>query len=242
MPDIRALLKSVIPASLLQGTRREQLRRLLLPRSAYLAMLGTKPLARTWWTDRGREIDRYFIERFIQDNRRFVRGVCLEVQNADYTRRFGEQIDRADVLDVTADNPNANVVGDLRRLDAVPNATYDCIILTQVLQYIDDLHAGVSELARILKPGGTVMVTAPMTQKLDRPHNRDYWRLTTHSMKYLFHKHFPEDHVEVQHWGNVLTGLGAWVGLSQEDLSAAQLDHHDPFYPCIVSARATKPA
>jgi SAM-dependent methyltransferase len=214
----------------------------LFPRSAFLLSQRTTARGTSWWTDRGRPVDRYYIERFLAENRRFVKGVCLEVADSDYTREFGNGVERADVLDIDASNPQATVVGDLRKLDGVRADTYDCFICTQTLQYLDDIDAGLREIARILKPGGTALVTLPSMQKMDRPENPDCWRFTLLSTQYLFRKVFPDDHLEIKTWGNVFSGMACWIGLAQEDMSAAHLDQHDPAYPCIVSVRATKPA
>ena len=40
--------------------------------------------------------------------------------------------------------------------------------------------------------------------------------------------------------GNVLAGLGFWVGLAQEDLSKKELDHNDNNFPCVITVRAKK--
>ena len=132
------------------------------------------------------------------------------------------------------------IIGDLRRLDGVASDSYDCAIITQTLHFIDDLDAAIGEIKRVLKPGGTVLITTPFLQKLERPEHPDYWRLTPYSMRYLFGKHFPSDHMEIRSWGNVLTGTALLVGLAREDLRTAQLDEHDPQYPCTLTLRATK--
>src|SRR5439155_11116717 len=110
--------------------------------------------------ERGEPIDRYYIESFLARHSSDVRGNCLAVKDALYTTRFGgDRVTQADVLDVNPDNPASTVLGDLRHLDAIANDTYDCFILTQTLQYIDDLDAAVRECHRILKPGGVLLAT-----------------------------------------------------------------------------------
>ena len=41
------------------------------------------------------------------------------------------------------------------------DATFDRIIASEVMEHIDDDHAAARELARVLKPGGTIAVTVP---------------------------------------------------------------------------------
>jgi SAM-dependent methyltransferase len=161
--------------------------------------------------------------------------------NSNYVRRFGEGVTHVDVLDIKRENPEATIYGDLRRLDQVPDATYDCFIVTQVFQYIDDVEAAVRETVRVLKPGGTALVTLPALHKLESPTYSHFWRFTPLSAKYLFGKYFPDDHLHIQSWGNVLSGMAFWVGLARQDVRKKHLDRHDAAYPCTITVRATKP-
>jgi SAM-dependent methyltransferase len=54
----------------------------------------------------------------------------------------------------------AGVVGDGQRLP-FPDATFDRIIAAEVMEHIPDDEAAAAELARVLKPGGTLAVTVP---------------------------------------------------------------------------------
>jgi SAM-dependent methyltransferase len=223
----------------------KRLTRWLKPRSLYLLSGRMRPLSSQAGTDRGQPIDRYFIEQFLEANRGFVRGVCLEVKDNEYTIRYGgDKVTRSDVLDVNRENQQANIHADLRDLGAIPDAVYDCIILTQVLQYIDDLDAAIRECKRVLKSGGALLVTVPSLGKLDGQEDKvygHYWRLTRDSAEYLFKKHFRPENLEISAWGNVLVGLAFWIGLSSEELSRRQLAYFDPVYACGVSVRAVKP-
>jgi SAM-dependent methyltransferase len=50
--------------------------------------------------------------------------------------------------------------GDALRLP-FPDATFDRIIASEVMEHIPDDHAAAKELARVLRPGGTIAVTIP---------------------------------------------------------------------------------
>jgi SAM-dependent methyltransferase len=222
----------------------KRLTRWLKPRSLYLLGGRLRPLSSRAGTDRGQPIDRYFIEKFLEANRDFIRGACLEVKDNEYTVRYGgAKVTRSDVLDVNRDNKQANIHADLRDLGVIPDATYDCIILTQILQYIDDLDAAIRECTRVLKPGGVLLVTVPSLGKLDGQEDKvfgHYWRLTSDSARYLFGKYFRPENLEVGAWGNVLVWLAFWIGLAREELSRRHLDYFDPVYACGVSVRAVK--
>jgi SAM-dependent methyltransferase len=210
------------------------------PKRHYFFLLPTDPISRSFGADRGTPIDRNFIERFLHENRSYIRGDCLEVQNADYLRRFGRDLARVDILDIDRSNTSATVYGDLCHLDSVADSVYDCLVITQVFQYVHEPEAAVRETWRSLKPGGTALVTLPAIHKCEKraPH---FWKYTAESADYLFTKHFPTSHVTVGSLGNALTSMAFWVGLAQEDLRRKDFDVHDPDFPCTITVRATKP-
>lgn len=216
---------------------RRRLRRALRP--AWLGTLRrTQPLSDHWGSDRGTPLDRYYIERFLDAHRADVRGRVLEVKDAAYTGRFGTGVTASDVLDVDAGNPRATVVADLAAADAIPSDTYDCFILTQVLQLIPDPRAAVAHAHRILKPGGVLLATVPTLSRIVDGH--DHWRFTQHGCRVLFGSIFGADAVAVGAHGNVLTAMAFLTGMAWEELSARELDHDDPIFPTLVSVRAVK--
>jgi SAM-dependent methyltransferase len=218
------------------------LRRAFTPPWLYLLSRKLTPIGELV-IERGTPVDRVFIERFLERHASDIRGRVLEVQDAEYTRRFGgARVSRSDVLDVI-ENPRANVRADIRTLAPVADDSYDCLVITQVLQYVDDLDAAVRTIRRVLAPGGTALVTVPTMGKLDGQQDDvsgHYWRLTADSARLVFGRHFADDELEIEAWGNVLVGLAFWVGLAKEDLPARALEHFDPHYACGVTIRATK--
>jgi SAM-dependent methyltransferase len=220
---------------------RPRLRRLKQPRLLYLVRRRREPLSRRYGRDRGQPVDRYYIEDFLGRHRQDIRGVCLEVGDRAYTTRFGSAVDRSEVLDIDRANPRATILGDLRCLDGVGEETFDCLILTQVLQYMDDVRAAVSECHRILKPGGVMLATMPTLGRIEpQAEERDYWRFTKASANYLFHGVFGPDMVRIEAHGNVLVGLAFWIGMAREELSREDFDYHDPDFPCLITVRAVK--
>ena len=214
------------------------------PGSMYLLSSKRKPISDYAGRERGDPIDRRYIESFLARQAADIKGRCLEVKDDLYTRRFGgDKVTRRDVLDINPANSQATLIGDLRRLSGVDDATYDCFILTQTLQYIDDLEAAVRECHRILKPGGVLLATLPCLGKVEglEPNvSGNFWRFTPHSARYLFQKVFAENEVEIASHGNARTGMAFWVGLSQQDLSARAYREDDPAFAVIVTVRAEK--
>jgi SAM-dependent methyltransferase len=209
------------------------------------ALLGTlrrtTPLSDHYGRDRGTPVDRYYIEQFLAAEQQAIRGRVLEVLNREYTDRFGTAVAASDVLDIDADNPLATVVADLAAADAVPTGGYDCFILTQTLQYVYDARAAVAHAHRILSPGGTLLCTVPVVSRIDRSAlESEYWRFTAATCSRLFGEMFGPESVTVSARGNVLTAVAFLVGMAAEELSSGELERDDPFFPILVSVRATK--
>ena len=195
--------------------------------------------------DQGLCIDRYYIERFLSNHAMDIRRHVLEIEDDTYTRMFGGgRVTGSDVLNRTEDNPNATIMADLTCADHIPQNTFDCIILTQTLQYIYELPAAIQTLYRILKPGGVVLATCPgiaYISRYDFEHWGEYWRLTSISAKRLFGEVFPSENVEVQAYGNLLTSVAFLCGLPADGFRQEELDYHHPDFQLLITVRAIKP-
>ena len=202
------------------------------------------PVSPLWGRDRGTAIDRYYIERFLDTHSGDIRGRVLEVRDPAYTTRFGgSAVTRSDVVDVDAANSRATIIADLRDAANIASETYDCIVVTQTLHLVDDISAAIRECARLLRPGGVMLATAPGIIRVDDEAglDGDHWRLTEASARRLFAEAFPLECVDVTTYGNVGVAAAFLYGLSVEELSNAELDPNDPVYPVVVAVRAVRP-
>jgi Methyltransferase domain len=203
------------------------------------------PISPIFGIDRGMPIDRHYIEKFLSDNSGDIRGRCLELGDPYYINKFGgSRVTKADVLHVTAGNPIATIVADLTRADHIESNIFDCIIFTQSIQMIVDMKSALRTLHRILKPGGTLLLTSAGIAKIGRRLGRDdwgeYWHLTTQSVDLLLKETFPGASLRVESHGNVLAASAYLYGLATEELTKAELDFVDPDFEVIVTARAQK--
>jgi SAM-dependent methyltransferase len=202
------------------------------------------PISRDWGFDRGRPIDRLYIERFIAAHAGDIRGDVLEVSNNDYTVRFGgAQVTRSDILHYDDSNPRATVVANL----AVPNTSlegrFDCIICTQTLQFIYDFRSAVTQLHRWLKPGGVALVTVPCISQISREDMQqtgDYWRFTVAAVRRMFAGEFGDDAIAVDARGNVLAATAFLHGIAAEELDEADLLEVDPQFQMLTTVRAVR--
>src|SRR5262245_33855125 len=99
----KSALRSLVPAPLVRWALRRR-------RSSALA--SRVPLSTCFGIDRGRPVDRYYIEKFLAAHRSDVRGRVLEVGEGTYTRQYGNQaVTTSDVLHASQGNPEASIVG-----------------------------------------------------------------------------------------------------------------------------------
>jgi SAM-dependent methyltransferase len=214
-----------------------------------LARLGSlrrlKPISRSWGSDRGLPVDRYYIERFLSENISDIRGHGLEIKEDLYTSRFGgHRVSRVDILHPEGGNDKATIVADLTEAGHLASNTFDFIILTQTLHLIYDVRAALGTLYRILKPGGILLATVSGISKISRDdmdrwgHN---WAFTTRSAEQLFREFFPRQNVKVESHGNVLAAIAFLHGLAAGELRQRELDYQDPDFQVLITIRALRP-
>jgi SAM-dependent methyltransferase len=81
------------------------------------------------------------------------------------------------------DATGADVIADLRDLP-LEDDSFDAAVCTEVLEHVETPGEAVAELARILRPGGRLLVTVPFVGELhEEPH--DHFRYTSHGIRGL---------------------------------------------------------
>lgn len=113
----------------------------------------------------------------------FVSGRVLDVGAGSYPRykhlfTFKEYV-RMDI----APGEGIDVVGKAEKIPVAENS-FDSIVCTQVLGDIYEPQKAMSEMHRVLRTGGTVLITESLFDPLhDEPH--DFWRYTEHGLRRL---------------------------------------------------------
>ena len=228
------------------GRARRAVRAARRARHAPLPLPGREPLSREFGADRGRPIDRFYIERFLDCHRDDVRGRVLEVAERSYTDRYGDgAVTSSDVLYAAQGLPEATVVGDLTTGEGLPAGAFDCFICTQTLQFIYDVGAAVRGTRDVLAPGGVLLCTLPalsQTSRLDRERWGDWWRFTAAGARRLLGDVYGADNVTVTAHGNAAVAASFLYGLAAEELTQADLEHDDDEYEVLITARAVRDA
>ncbi len=201
------------------------------------------PISRQFGFDRGLPVDRYYIEKFLAENKADIKGRVLEIGDNSYTRQFGgDRVTQSDVLHIVEGNPQATIVGDLSKAENIPSDAFDCLVLTQTLQMIYDVRSAVKTIHRILKPGGVALVTIPGISHVSEDEWAKYWswNFTSKSGQLLFAELFPEGNIQLETHGNVLAAIAFLQGIATVELDSSELDHCDRQYEVIITVRAIK--
>jgi SAM-dependent methyltransferase len=98
-----------------------------------------------------------------------------------------------------------------------PDASFDIVLATQVLEHVVDLEGTLREMARVTRPGGTLVATCPQTSPLhEEPY--DFRRFTPYGMS-LHAARAGFDLVRTVALGGPLATLGSLAALHLHSLS-----------------------
>ena len=208
------------------------------PRSARTTpRLPDRPLSARYGQDRGRPVDRVYIERFLAQHAADIHGRGVEIHEPTYLERFGT-CTRVDVLDVDPAATRATIRGDF---SALPAATFDVFICTQTLHAIADPLGALRDAHAALRPGGVLLLTVPGISQI-RPDDRfpDLVHYTAHGLRAVAEQVFPDAQVAAH--GNVRTAAAFLYGLAEEELDPGAFSVDDPAYPLVITLRAQRAA
>jgi SAM-dependent methyltransferase len=180
---------------------------------------------------------RYYIRQFLRCYQADCHGAFLEFGDPYFRDCFtSSQITHYDIMDVVP-RSDVTIQADIQDCPQIASHTYDVIVCTQVLEHIANPFKAASELHRILKPGGKLLLTVPAAYEYHAdPH--DYWRYTPDSLRLLFDPLFTE--VTLHTYGNPLIVVAAYWYWMADHLPTAALELHDPRAPTILCLYAVK--
>lgn len=201
----------------------------------------TTPFSRRYGFDRGGAVDRVYIEEFLYENRSLIKGRVLEIANNNYTLRFGgANVTQSDILHVHSSDTKATIIADLGQPLQIGEDLFDCIILTQTLQFIYDYKKAIENCYRLLRPGGHLLLTVPGITPIGRDPFDWYWSFSSFSMKRILGEHFTSENIQVRTYGNVLAASAFLYGLGKKEIDEKELHVNDPSFQVIIAVSARK--
>ena len=196
--------------------------------------------------DRGMPVDRYYIEKFLEQNRQYIVGDVMEIGDNTYTIKYGKKSVESYIFTADTDFKNKSskvIYGDLQ-LGIGCNENYlDCFILTQTLPFIYDVQSAANNIVKMLKEGGTALITVSgisMVSEYDDSRWGHYWGFTETGLRKLFESVQGVKSVEIQAMGNPKTATAFLYGLSVQDLAKSDFLVDDKLVPVMISAVVKK--
>lgn len=136
------------------------------------------------------DVGRWYVTRFVRENAVSLplgsrvldagAGECVYKEYFSHCRYFA--VDMA-IGDSSWNYSNLDCIG---RLDNLPfgDNVFDVVICTQVLEHVADPALCLSEMYRVLKRGGSLILTAPMAHA-EHQQPYDYFRYTSYGLVLL---------------------------------------------------------
>lgn len=141
-------------------------------------------------------IHRKLLEDYLKDYSLKIYGTILDIGSKDarYANWFKDKVISIDI------NPDSNknvLKGDIYKLK-FENSSFDSVLATEVFEYLEDPKQAISEIYRILKKDGILLLSAPLIYKV----HEDLVRYTENFWKKLL-KDFSK--IEFHYIGNFYT-------------------------------------
>tara|TARA_Y100001968_G_C19422462_1_gene752531 strand:- start:1358 stop:2071 length:714 start_codon:yes stop_codon:yes gene_type:complete len=193
--------------------------------------------------DRGTPIDRIYIQKFLFESKKYITGNILEVGDPTYTKQFGSNVESSIIVagshDACESYPKASFT-DWNTLSQIPKI--DCIIATQVLNFIYDYREAIKNISRLIKPSGVVLFTVSSISPISKYDNDrwgDYWRFTPRSISNILKEYFNE--VIINSYGNSKLASAFIMGYCAEDMLLKDFNYNDPIFPITLTIIAKDP-
>lgn len=202
-----------------------------------LAGLPSEPISRVFGLDRGKAIDRVYIEDFLKKHKADIWGKVLEIAEDTYTLQYGEdRVKESCILHVNGTGRKA-IKGNLETGEGLDENSFDSMIITQTLMFLLDLNSAVKNIYHALKLGGTALLTVAGISQVSR-YDDDRWGhcfgFYETGIRKLCYQVFGEENVEIECYGNVKTATAMLYGLCSEDLRPEDFETRDRDYPVII--------
>jgi len=125
------------------------------------------------------KITRERLKSFIVDHANERYTLDIGCANSPYSKYFKNRKG----FDI-AEGPGVDMVGDAHSLP-FKDGEFEQILCTEVLEHLHTPEVAIGEMMRVLKPGGTLLLTTRFIFPIhDAPH--DYYRYTKYGLRHLF--------------------------------------------------------
>lgn len=163
-----------------------------------------------------RKITRTRLDMFLRRHATVLSVLNIGCGSDQYGRYFPN---RTTVDIVARPGARVDIIGDAHNLHQISDASFDVLLCTEVLEHLHTPDKAISEFWRILRPGGTLLLTTRFIFPLhDVP--GDYYRYTKYGLRYLLRDFAIEELQEETTTVEALAVLYQRIGFQCETLRA----------------------
>lgn len=201
------------------------------------------PVGKQYGVPRGGSICRFYIDSFLNKYRQYISGNVLEVGDREYTIKYMDDYVKSYVMhfDTCYADTEYDFSGDLRNGRGLKKNFYNCIILTQVLNFVSDLRMIPKILVDSLRPNGVILLTVSGITPIcryDMDRYGQFWGFTDAGIKEMFSTENVECITET--YGNFKVACASLAGMSFTELDKKDLLYCDEDFQVFISAIVRK--
>ena len=169
----------------------------------------------------------------------------MEFGDLSYIEKYGFSVTDKITFNYSEINSmtGKNYTGDLSKTETMPSNIFDCIVCINVINFIYDIPAAMAGLYKILKVGGSVILTVAgptaHISRYDMDRWGDYWRISDKALLRLS-KEAGFSIQKVASYGNAYSASSQLNGFCSEELDSSELFNSHPDYPLVVALLLTK--
>jgi SAM-dependent methyltransferase len=195
------------------------------------------PISTGFGFERGTPIDRYYLNRFIEEVRSQVRGVVIEIGGSLNNRTVYNFVNAREyhAMDLIQ-RPDVDIVGNAEDPAAFPASSIDSVIAFNVLEHCREPWVVIDNALLWLKPGGALFCMVPNAQRIHKMPG-DYWRPLPQAVSWMLRR-FSTHQLRV--YGNPIALVASFMGIASEEVPRRDLDFFNPDYPVATCAVAIK--
>lgn len=166
--------------------------------------LDSRGWLRKWMSPALFGLERALVPRL----REWARGDMLDIGCGamPYRDVVKNSVDSYDGLDVEPRSAAVRYRCSVTDMGIVPAESYDTILCTEVLEHVTAPQVAAAEIARVLRPGGSLVITVPFLGRLhEEP--ADYYRYTRYGITTILES-VGFEVIEISETGSVASFLG----------------------------------
>lgn len=169
-------------------------------------------------------LHRQLLEKHLKENSRRLHGAILDVGSGGrrYDHLFAGTVT---AVDIRPDPERHIIFADVSQELPFSDNTFDAVICLEVLEYVPNLTKALQEIRRVIKPGGTVMVSVPFLY-------HDHDDAVRYTKAYLTARFSAFPHVASATFGNAFTT--AWDIARKKALNSHRPLWRYLFLPLLV--------